>query len=74
VTTKTTDEFWSLFRALPPDVRRQALEAYQQFQRDPFHPSLHVKELDKKQHIWSARISRGYRVLGRRAGNEIVWT
>ncbi|HEX6544231.1 MAG TPA: hypothetical protein VF040_20920 [Ktedonobacterales bacterium] len=69
----TTDEFWELYRALPENIRRQAQEAYEQFQRDPFHAGLNFEEVDKKRHLWSARITRGYRVLGIRDDGEITW-
>ncbi|WIG58046.1 MAG: hypothetical protein OJF49_000791 [Ktedonobacterales bacterium] len=69
----TTDRFWDLFRALSVDIRKQAQQAYQQFARDPFHPGLNFEEVDKQRQLWSARVTRGYRVLGYREGNEITW-
>ncbi len=38
---------------------------------DPFHPSLHFKELAAD--VWSIRINREYRALGRRRDNVIIW-
>jgi hypothetical protein len=73
VKSYTTDEFWELYRALSLNVRRHAQEAHEQFERDPFHPGLHFAEVDKKRHLWSARITRGYRVLGIRDDGEITW-
>lgn len=32
-----------------------------------------AQEVDKKRHLWSARITRGYRVLGIRDDGEITW-
>lgn len=69
----TTDEFWELYRALPEKIRRQAQEAHEQFEHDPFHPGLNFEEVDTKRHLWSARITRGYRVLGIRDDGEITW-
>ncbi|HKV85602.1 MAG TPA: hypothetical protein VJN88_13680 [Ktedonobacterales bacterium] len=69
----TTDRFWELFRALPREVRQQAQQAYQRFQREPFHPGLNFEEVDKQRGLWSARVSRSYRVLGYREGGEITW-
>ena len=71
--SSTTDEFWGLLRALPPDLRRQAQHAYEQFTRDPFHSGLNFEEVDKRHNLWSARVTRGYRVLGIRDGDEITW-
>lgn len=69
-----TADFVALLAALPPDVRRQAYKAYRMFQRAPFHGSLSFKEVDRQQHLWSARVTRGYRVLGQRHDGEITWT
>ena len=63
----TTDQFWALFRTLPTEIRKQAQQAHEQFQRDPFYPGLHFEEVDKSRNLWSARVTRGYRVLGIRA-------
>lgn len=69
----TTDDFWTLYRALPPEIRRQAREAYERFSQDPFHPGLNFEEVDGRRGLWSARITRGYRVLGIREDGEITW-
>jgi hypothetical protein len=73
VNSTTTDRFWDLFRALPADIRKQAQQAYQHFQQDPSHPGLNFEEVDPKRKLWSARVTRGYRVLGYREGNDITW-
>lgn len=46
---------------------------YEQFENDPFHPGLIFEEVEKKRHLWSARITRGYRILGVRDDSEITW-
>ena len=71
--SQTTGRFWDLFRALPPDIQKQAYQAYRQFTHDPFHPGLNFEEVDKQRNLWSARVTRGYRVLGYREGGEIRW-
>jgi hypothetical protein len=38
---------------------------------DPFHPSLHFKELVPD--LWSVRINIAYRALARRRGDVVVW-
>jgi hypothetical protein len=73
VNSQTTERFWDRFRALPPDIRKQANKAYRQFTRDPFHPGLNFEEVDKGRGLWSARVTRGYRALGYRTGSDIVW-
>lgn len=68
-----TNRFRALLDALPNDVQKQALKAFRQFQRDPFHPGLNFEEIDPQIGLWSARVSRKYRVLGYRQGDEIRW-
>lgn len=69
----TTPRFWDLFRRLLPEIRKQAYQAYDQWLRDPFAPGLQFKEVDQKRHLWSARVTRGYRVLGIRKDDEMRW-
>lgn len=65
--------FWKLFYDLSPELQRQAYEAYEQFQRDPFSPGLNFEEVNKRVNLWSARVNDGIRVLGYREGDEIIW-
>jgi hypothetical protein len=43
--SKIDPQFRKLLRGLPHDVRAQARASYRLFKRDPYHPSLHFKEL-----------------------------
>lgn len=43
------------------------------FIQNPFHPGLNFEEVDKKRSLWSARVTRGYRVLGIRDRGEVIW-
>jgi hypothetical protein len=69
----TTKRFRKAFDALPPRIQRQAREAYRQFRSDPQHPSLQFKQVHPTRPIFSARISLGYRALGVRDGEQIIW-
>ncbi len=71
--SRTIEDFWSFYRSLPEQIRTQAQEAFRRFQVDPFHPSLNFKEVNKVRHLWSARVSKGYRVLGYRDDDTITW-
>jgi hypothetical protein len=73
VKSHTTRRFRDTLNALPEDVQRQARSAYRVFVDDPFHPSLHFKQVHPTQPIYSVRISLDYRALGIREGDEIVW-
>jgi hypothetical protein len=58
---------------LPPDVVRQAKEAYRLWSRDPSHPSLRFKKIQNFDKVWSVRVSRNYRAVGARDGEKVVW-
>jgi hypothetical protein len=69
----TTERFRARFDDLPARVQRQARGAYRLFQRDPFHPSLRFRLVHPTRPIYSARINGGYRAVGVRDDEEIVW-
>lgn len=68
-----TARFRKAFDALPRQVQEQARQAYRQFKRDPFHPSLRFKQVHASKPIYSVRITDDYRALGIRDGQDIVW-
>ena len=43
------------------------------FTQDPFHPSLHFKQVKHEEDTWSARVGIGYRVLGIREKDRVTW-
>ncbi len=65
--------FLKLYRALPERVRQQTRQAYQLFQKDPRHPSLHFKSVHPIRPIFSARVTSDYRVVGVFEGDDIYW-
>ncbi|MFH0899139.1 MAG: hypothetical protein V2A73_00780 [Pseudomonadota bacterium] len=65
--------FREAFSRLPDHVRRHAMEAYKLFQENPGHAGLQFKRVHPTRPIYSARITMGYRALGVRDGEEIVW-
>ncbi|QZZ19427.1 hypothetical protein J5X98_18915 [Leptothermofonsia sichuanensis E412] len=58
-----TAEFWKAYAELSPEMQEQAQKAYRLWQENSLHPSLHFKKVGNN--LWSARISGGYRALGR---------
>jgi hypothetical protein len=63
-------QFWRTYRSLPRDVRKLATGAYRTWQYDAFHPSLHFKKVGDD--LWSVRVGRAYRTLGRFEGDRLV--
>ncbi len=71
--SEITATFRKRFAAMPEEVRNQARAAYRLFLANPQHPSLHFKRVHETQPIYSARISRSYRVVGVIEDDVIVW-
>ena len=71
--SRRTKRFRELLDRLPPAVHRQALDAYRLWLRDPYHPSLRFKTVHAADQIYSVRIGIGWRALGVREENTLVW-
>lgn len=66
-----TADFWNAYNQLPPELKEKAQRAYQLWQENPQHPSLHFKKVGKN--LWSVRISGGYRALAIKKDNDYYW-
>jgi hypothetical protein len=73
VTSHKTERFDNAFKKLPEWVQRQAREAYKLFRQNPYHPSLHFKQVHDTKPIYSVRVDGGYRAVGVRDDDEIIW-
>ena len=71
--SRRTTRFRSLFEQLPGEVQQSARRAYVLFQRDPAHPSLQFKRLRADRQTYSIRVGLGYRALGIRLDEALVW-
>ncbi|HYD51088.1 MAG TPA: hypothetical protein VEA99_00620 [Gemmatimonadaceae bacterium] len=71
--SRTTARFRKAYEALPVHVRRQARIAYRMFRLDARHPGLHFKQVHATRPVYSARVGIGYRTLGVREGDTIIW-
>ncbi|MFZ0960558.1 MAG: hypothetical protein WAO35_06595 [Terriglobia bacterium] len=69
-TSHASKEFWALYHNLPEPVREQARKQYELFAQDPFHRSLRLKPVGP---FWSVRISRSYRAVAARRGDQLYW-
>ena len=69
-----TKTFKKRYDALPDSAKNQAITAYRMFVKDPFHPSLQFKQVDPSDtSIYSVRIGRSWRALGKRQNDTIYW-
>ncbi len=69
----TTERFRKAFRRLPPHIRQQARDAYKLFKQDSHYPGLRFKQIHPAKPFYSVRIGLGYRALGVRDADAIVW-
>jgi len=66
-------EFIERFRELPEAVRRTARKNYRLWRKNPSHPSLDFKRVHTTRPIYSVRVGIGWRALGVREGEVILW-
>lgn len=65
--------FLTQFAQLPADVQALARRSYRLWKSNPAHPGLHFKRVGKRTDSWSVRIGIGWRALGVRSGDSMVW-
>lgn len=71
--SKTTERFWKCYEKLPLVTKKQAKKAYKQFQKEPYYPALHFKQVHSTRPIFSVRITKDYRAIGIIQGEVIIW-
>ena len=71
--SKATRRFWKCYKALEPDLKRQAKDSYLKFKKDPYYLVLNFKQIHSTKPIYSVRISLEYRALGVFNENTIIW-
>ena len=64
------DDFWVAYNSLPQNVQRSTLRKIELLLGNPRHPSLQLKKVGG---LWSARISKQYRILAREEESTLVW-
>jgi len=69
----TLPRFWRCYHDLPKEVQELADKNFQLLKSNPYHPSLHFKRIGGQSQLWSVRIGRRYRALGREKPEGIVW-
>jgi len=66
----TSPRFWTLYEALPAEIRALADKNFTLLKSDPRHPSLHFKRLTN---LWSVRVGEHRRALGIDVKEGIYW-
>jgi hypothetical protein len=67
---QTTKRFWSLYSALPEEIRRLADKNFSLLKRDSSHPSLRFKKVGQ---FYSARVGASHRALAVPDGEDFTW-
>jgi hypothetical protein len=73
IISQTLPAFWESYRELPYTARKAAQKAFEIWKENPFHPSLRFKCVESKTHVWSLRITLGYRALCVFEGDTATW-
>jgi hypothetical protein len=68
-----TKEFRGCFRELPEQIKRSSARAYRVWCDNPNHPGLRFKRVGGKLPVYSVRIGIGWRALGVKKNNDIIW-
>ena len=71
--SRTTAQFRQQLASLPGDIQKQAYKQYRLFKGDPWHSSLHFKQIHPTLPIYSVRVSKGYRAVGKRDERGVLW-
>jgi hypothetical protein len=71
--SKTTRRFRQAFSRLPTPIKDRARDAYRRFAEDPDHPGLNFKRLRTTEPIYSVRVSSGYRAIGVKQDDTMIW-
>lgn len=71
--SRITEDYLNHFAQLPDSVKKQARKAYRLWKTDPYHPSLHFKQVHPVEPLYSVKISRAWRVLGLLEDNTVYW-
>ena len=67
--SSVTRSFREALAAAPPEIQKQAAEAYRRWQENPSHPGLQFKPVSPNRPVWSARVGRDYRAVALREPN-----
>lgn len=68
-----SDGFVAYFAELPDDVKEQARKSYRLWKKNPYHPSLHFKQVHPRESVYAVRIGLRWRALGLVEKDTITW-
>jgi hypothetical protein len=68
-----TDKFLECYQGLPNHIKRNAQRSYKIWRKHPNHPGLQFKKVGKKHEVYSVRVGIGWRALGVKDQDAIIW-
>jgi hypothetical protein len=68
---QATASFWKCYNALSPTIRKLADKNFELLKLDPYHPSLHFKNVSGE--LWSARVGMHFRALAIPNDRGFAW-
>ncbi len=71
--SRTTKRFRKAFNNLPKDVKNSAKNAFKKWMQNPELGSLRFKKIHSSKQIYSVRVGRGWRALGIKEGDVMIW-
>ncbi len=69
----TSKRFRDAFEQLPDEIQKKAREAYRMWKKDPWDKRVRFKQVHRTKPIYSVRIGLGWRALGVKSGNDMIW-
>jgi len=69
----TTKRFRKAYEDLPKKIQSAANKSYGIWRKNTSHPSLHFKQVNPEPPVYSVRVSLGYRALGVKEDDTIIW-
>ena len=67
------DDFIECFKKLPDRIKNLARKNYGLWKENPKHPSLNFKKIESKHIVYSIRVGLGWRALGTKESDDIIW-
>jgi mRNA-degrading endonuclease RelE of RelBE toxin-antitoxin system len=66
----TVPSFWESYNKLPDEIKKIADKNFEFLKKNPNHPSLHLKKVNK---YWSVRVGNRYRALAVEIAEGLLW-
>ncbi len=70
---KAIAKFWKRYDLLPKETQQLADKNFDLLLDNPFHPSLHFKEIKHRPGLWSARVGEAYRAVAILEEDTFYW-